>query len=150
MNNNSDEDSSYYYDNTNDTTWQKFTYTYNSNNRISISKDVEVISTNGVQNAKTITINYTYDANGNIASEQDNNGNLNIYDYYTDLKSTPLITSPVKAYYGNYIKDVTTYEGNKTAIDLFYYTFDNKNRLISVKEVSSNGTVTLLTSYTYY
>ena len=152
LNSNNQQDSSYQYNDTQDTTWEKFTYTYNSNNKIVIAKDVQKSSDKmGVHRTDVTTTNYTYDALGNTTSITDNHGIVNNYTYYSDLTySAPLYTSPINFFYGNYVKTLSTNKTGKLITFTYTYTFDSAKRLSTARQVSDDGSISITTTYTYY
>ena len=152
LNSNLQQDSSYQYNNTKDTASDKFTYTYNSKNQIITSTDKEVSSDSaGYHSTYITTTQYTYDTSGNIVSTSDNFGNVTTYTYYPNLKyNAPLYTSPVKFFYGNYIKTETSNSFGSIATITYTYTFDSQNRLSTSNAVASDGSGSVLTTYTYY
>ena len=152
LNNNNEQDSSYQYNDTQDTTWEKFTYTYNSNNKIVTAKDVQKSRDKmGGQRTDITTTNYTYDALGNITSTTDNYGIVNNYTYYANLTyGAPLYTSPINFFYGNYVKTLSTNKTGKLTNFTYTYTFDSAKRLSTARQVSDDGKISVTTVYTYY
>ncbi|MGC4037954.1 MAG: hypothetical protein QM764_18475 [Chitinophagaceae bacterium] len=98
------------------------------------------------------TTNYTYDGGGNQVKEEDSNGQVIAYDFYTDKTYYhPMIGPayiPVTKEY--LIKTITVSSGGSVVeTAAVSYTFDSKDRITSEKTVTDLGTV-IIKRYTYY
>lgn len=143
---NSQPDSTYQYDDTQDTTTEK--YIYNSSNQL--TKMYEYDYSNG-QASLSNTTSYTYDGSGNLVKTEDTDTNVETFDYYTDLVNSmpqisPLLPSPKTSL----IKTHTvTSNGYPVGTVTFTYTFDSLNRISTVTQTESGGTIATST-FTYY
>jgi hypothetical protein len=141
-------DSTFQYNDTQDTMTEK--YIYNASNQCIQTIEYEHIG--GISGITNITTN-TYDANGNLTKTVDTKGSVETYEYYTDLiYRTPIITaffiSPITTEKKQLVKKRTTNAvGGEMVFDVTY-TFDTKGRISTEKEVNEDGD-TLLKTYTY-
>ena len=144
LNSNSFVDSAFQYNNTNDTTTDK--YFYNSSNQL--LKDITYSIENGVQTIDDIT-QYTYDSNGNNITETDDDGTYT-YDYYTDKINNIVLIELYPIGNKNLVK-TTTYNDGSGTVTVFNhtYTFDAHNRVTSETQSDGNGDISIK-SYTYY
>jgi YD repeat-containing protein len=95
--------------------------------------------------------NYTYDNQGNLISTVDSYGKSDSISYYTNLTNNFNLGDtflPIPKYF---VKSVVTTVGTTTTLSQFYYTFDDKNRLIkdSVSIYSNGKGGSHVYSYTY-
>ncbi len=136
-------DSTFQYNDTNDSTTEK--YIYNSAKQLITLKEYDyTLSTGGVLSNTT---NYVYDNNGNQISATDDYS-VTLYDY-TSLANTLVIGAPYFPVNKNLVK-TTTYSFSGTTIVLNHtYTFDANNRL-STETITDGATYTLIKTYTYY
>jgi hypothetical protein len=144
--NNSQLDSTYQYNDTQDTTTEK--YVYSGNNQL------VKLSEYGYYNGHPIlsnTTTYTYDGNGNVMKTMDTDNNVETFDYYPDLVYTMPITSPViPSRKTNLVKTHTvTSNGYLVASVTSTYTFDDKNRISTITDTASDGSVGTKT-FTYF
>ena len=143
INNLSFVDSTFQYDNTHDSTTEK--YFYNSGKQLVTLKEYDYSKITGAQ--LTNTHNYTYDNTGNVILEADNFSTTS-YTYYTDLKNTLSLGQTYFPQTVNLAKTSTYTSGSITITTNMTYTFDSSNRLSSEKDVLSTGDVYIKT-YTY-
>ena len=144
LNSNSLVDSSFQYNDTNDSSTEK--YLYNSAKQLTAIKEYDYSQATGsvLYNVE----NYTYDSNGNVLKITDNNS-VKTYDYYTNLSGVSPSFSPyfpvnknlVKTTVGNVSGDIVTFSHT--------YTFDSSNRLSTETATGDNGESSIKT-YTYY
>ena len=137
-------DSTFQYNDTQDTSTEK--YIYNQNNELIQIKGYDYSSSVSVLSNTTT---YTYDNNGNAITESDDLGKFVTYDYYTDLPNNlnvgMLYTSPSK----NLIKTATAQSGGNQVTATHFYSFDGSNRLIK-DSISTTGTdLIAIRSFTY-
>ena len=117
---------------------------YDASNRLIRKKEYD----EGVIN----TINYTYDAAGNMVKSSDTNGNVDMYEYYTDLvyvmpAIVPFTQSNIKT---ALVKKHTVISyGNVLGSAVNTYTFDSHDRISTLTEVSTEG-LTSVKTYTYF
>jgi YD repeat-containing protein len=140
---NSYVDSTFQYNNTNDTMTEKIIY--NSDKQVIQQREYDYSSVYG--STLTNTTNYTYDNNGNAITQTDNNGTTTT-DYYTDLLNTITLGSIYLPTPKNLPKTVTYTSGGTTESGTHTYTFDSNNRLSTDKTVLTTGDIVLKT-YTY-
>lgn len=139
-------DSTAQYNNSKDTLTEK--YFYNASNQLIKKLEYEYYTGPHLTN----TINYTYDAAGNMIKSTDTDHNVDTYEYYSDLvyvlpQIMPFFNSQKKA---NLIKTHTlTSNGYLVASTATTYTFDNNNRISTIKEIADDGTISTKT-FTYF
>jgi hypothetical protein len=143
INNLSFVDSTFQYNDTHDSTTEK--YYYNAARQLVKVNEYDYSKASGAH--LTNTHNYTYDNAGNVILDVDNNSSR-AYTYYTDLKNTLSLGQTYFPQTVNLAKTTTyTSGGNKVTVNQAY-TFDSSNRLTSEKDVLSTGDVYIKT-YTY-
>jgi len=152
LNSNSLFDSTFQYNDTNDTTTEK--YFYNSNNQLITLNEYDY-SKNYGSDISNIT-SYSYDGNGNIVKTTDTDNQVETFDYYTDLVyampfTNPYLTQGLKASKKmNLLKTHTvTSNGSLVGSVTYTYTFDSDNRISTITQTSDDGTIGVQT-YTYF
>lgn len=143
-------DSTFQYNDTQDSTTEK--YAYNSNQQLVKLLEYNYSKLTGAVLSNTTT--YSYDANGNLVTTADSDGQVYTYEYYPDQVAVmPVITgnlNPNTTKKSNLVKKVSlTSYGNVEGSAVFTYTFDSQNRIISEKAVDTNGSVVVKT-FTYF
>jgi len=137
-------DSSFQYNNTNDTSTEK--YIYDSNNLLIKYKNYNYSTASG--STLTDVTNYQLDSYGNTVDATDYNSVIN-YSYYSNLANTLDLGQVYKTKSYNLIQ-TTTYTsastGSFSATES--YGFDSQSRLIKDTSLVSTGD-TLIRSYTY-
>ena len=139
-------DSTIQYNAAKDTMSEK--YYYNAN-KLLISK-IEFEHASGPQ--ITNSIQFTYDVAGNMVKSMDANRKIETFDYYPDLvyampKIAPFVQNMQKS---QLVKNsIVTMNGRMVKTSVTTYTFDNEDRISSIKETLSDGTVATK-SFTYY
>jgi hypothetical protein len=137
-------DSTFQFNDTQDTTTEK--YLYNADKQLLQINEYDY--SNGISSPSNTTI-YTYDANGNPVTESDDQGKFVTYDYYTDLTNT-LTMGAVYTYHSkNMIKTATTQSGGTQVTATHYYNFDSSNRLIKDSIATTGTDLIAIKSYTY-
>jgi YD repeat-containing protein len=137
-------DSTFQYNDTEDTTTEK--YLYNTDKQLLQIKEYDYSNAVSVLSNTT---SYTYDANGNPITESDDQGKLITYDYYTDLTNT-LTMGAVYTYHSkNLIKTATTQSGGSQVTATHFYSFDSSNRLTRDSITTTVADLTVIKSYTY-
>lgn len=147
LNDHSMIDSSFQYNDTDDSTTEK--YTYNAAHQLIQMKEYEYSKITGAQLMNTTS--YTYDGSGNLIKTQDTDGFTETYTYYADLvKVLPdLFAIAASSDKANLPKTYELKYGANVEISLTYaYTFDSKDRVSTVTETYSDGTIVVKT-YTY-
>lgn len=146
LNSNSLVDSTLQFTDDEDTTTEK--YFYNSANQLIKLNEYDYYSGPELYN----TTHYTYDNSGNLLQSSDTNGQVDTYDYYTDLvyvlpQIFPGTGSPKKM---NLVKTHTvTSNGYPVGSSTTTYTFDSSNRISTIIETADDGTVVTKT-FTYF
>jgi len=142
INNNSFVDSTFQYNDTNDSMTEK--YIYNSSKQLVTIKQYDYSKTTG--STLSNTESYTYGADGNPVKVTDDY-TITTYDYYSSLLNniSPLI--PYLPASKNLVKTTTLNDGSTTVVN-HTYTFDTNNRITSEKDVVDNGDIFIKT-YTY-
>ena len=139
-------DSTFQYNETQDTTTEK--YVYNGSNQL--TKLYEYDYSNGnVFLSNTTT--YTYDSNGNVVKTTDTNNQVETFEYYPDLvNSMPVLSPGMPSKKSNLVKTHTvTSNGYPVDTVTSTYTFDDKNRISTVTDSSSTQIVVTKT-FTYF
>ncbi len=143
LNTNSFADSTLQYNNTQDTTTEK--YFYGANNLMEQAKYYDYHSTGTVL---TGTTTYNYDANGNVATQTDNPGGTTTYTYYDVLNTFSLgntfTPGPI-----NLIRSATLDNGGTPITAMHYYSFDSDNRVIKDSITTTASDLVVVKSYTY-
>jgi YD repeat-containing protein len=137
-------DSTFQFDDTGDTTTEK--YIYNGSKQL-IQQNTYDFSTSGT--FLDNTTNYTYDNLGNVVTSVDNQGKTINYTYYTNLSNTLNMGQNFLPQTVNLVQTATLTSSGTTETVNHYYTFDGNNRLI--KDSASTVEVDLIAikSYTY-
>jgi hypothetical protein len=142
LNSNSLVDSTFQYNDTNDSSTEK--YIYNSAKELVTLKEYDYSLVTGTQLFNTT--NYTYN-NGNQISATDD-FSVTTYEY-TTLVNGLVFGIPYLTFNKNLVKTTTVTSGGSTTILNHTYTFDGSSRLSTEKIVDDNGDIVLKT-YTYY
>lgn len=143
---NSRIDSTFQYDDSMDSTSEK--YIYNSINQLIKIEEYDV--DNGPELSNTTT--YTYDADGNVAKASDSNGKIETFDYYPGLLNVMPLTSPYMLFSGkaNLVKtDAITSNGSPVATIISTYTFDSYNRISMITQTATDGS-SVVKAFTYF
>jgi hypothetical protein len=135
-------DSTVQYNESSDTTTEK--YTYNAGKQLVQLKQYEILG--GSAPSLINTVSYEYDSNQNIIKETDQNS-VTTYEYYSDLLNTLNVGQVYFARNRNLPKTTTVTSGSAQTIN-HAYTFDNLNRLTSEK-ATVGGDETVIYSFTY-
>lgn len=123
-------------------------YYYDASNRLILKKEFESATGSLVTN----TISFTYDGAGNMVKASDTNGNVDMYEYYTDLvyaipAIVPFTQSNIKS---ALVKTHTVISyGNVLGSGVTTYTFDSHDRISTLNEVSTEG-ISSVKTYTYF
>lgn len=142
-------DSTFQYNDTEDTMTEK--YTYDLDNRLVQLKEYDYSKSTGA--VLFNTTGFTYDAGGHLVKTADTDGETHTYEYYPDLSyASPLVTGIPNARATqrmNLVKKHTLSSGNYSVSADYTYTFDDKNRISTEKAELSDGSIAIKT-YTYY
>ncbi len=137
-------DSSFQYNDTNDTSTDKYYY----NSAKQIIKDIEYEYSSGVSTEYNASV-YAYDANGNVSSITDD-FSVTTYDYYTDKVNNISLPNLTPFLNKNLIKTTTYDDGSGDVVVIHHtYTFDSSNRVLTETDTADNGDIFIKT-YTYY
>lgn len=148
MNSNSQPDSTYQYNDTEDTTTEK--YLYNSSAQLVTLKEYDYSKIYGSEiNNST---NYTYDSNGNVAKTTDTNNQVETFEYYPDLVYAMPFTNPASPQGLTSQKKMSlvkthtvTSNGYPVGSATNTYTFDSNNRISTITQTADDGTVAVQT-----
>ncbi len=145
-------DSTFQYNDTYDTTTEK--YIYNSNNQLITLN--EYIYGKNTGSELDNTTSYFYDSNGNVVKTTDTDGHIETFEYYPDLVyampfTNPFLTrslmAPKKM---NLLKTHTvTSNGYPVGSATSTYTFDSNSRISTITQTTDDGTVVVQT-FTYF
>ncbi len=144
LNSNSLVDSTFQYNDTNDSTTEK--YLYNAARQLITLKEYEYSMATG--SVLFNTSNYVYDNNGNAIKVTDNSS-ATTYEYYTGLVNNLVLTTPYFPVNKNLVKTTIVNSGGTIVTLNHTYTFDSFNRLSTEKIIAGNGEMATRT-YTYY
>ena len=148
LNSNALPDSTFQYDNDEDTTTEK--YVYNSKNQLITIKEYNYSTIYGSDIEKVTT--YTYDADGNVATITDTDSQTETLEYYPDLVYAMLFTNPLlnstKAMHLVKTHKVTS-NGYLVGSTVNTYTFDSNKRISTITQTLDDGTVGTQT-FTYF
>jgi len=142
--NNSFIDSSFQYNDTQDSMTEK--YIYNSAKQLITLKEYEYSTATGAVLFNTTHI--LYDSNGNPINATDDNS-VTTYEYYPDLLNNLVFGIPYSPISKSLVKTTTYNESGTSSVFNHVYTFDASNRISTEKITSDDGEV-LIKSYTYY
>jgi YD repeat-containing protein len=137
-------DSTYQYNDTNDSSTEK--YIYNSDKQLVQVKNYNYYFSGAVLNNTT---DYTYDNSGNPVLESNSQGTSTSYTYYTDLPNTFSLGKeffPAPKYF---IKTASSSSGGTPVTATHYYSFDGSNRLVKDSAVTTGVDAIVIKSYTY-
>ena len=141
-------DSTFQYNNTNDTSTEKYVY----NPARQLTRLYEYDYTTVAGSSLWNRTDYTYDGSGNLIKEEDIDNWVTTYEYYTDKRYVMPQVLPFQASNDKISlvkKAVLTIPGVTPIIVNFTYTFDSKDRISTAKEEGSNG-YTIIKTYTYF
>jgi len=142
LNSSSYLDTTFQYDNTGDTTTEK--YIYNGNKQV-IQENIYDYSTSGTSLYSMTT--YSYDNLGNVITSVDNLGNTISYSYYTNLPNNLNLGQTFLPQPINFIKtEILNANGTIETVN-HYYTFDSNNRLIEDSTYTAEVDLIAIKSY---
>ncbi len=137
-------DSTYQYNDTNDTTTEK--YIYNPAGQLIQLKSYIYSYTGAVPD---VTTDYIYDVNGNMIKSTDDQGEIITYTYYPDLVNNFSMGKAFLPQSKNFIKTSTFENGGSPELTTHFYTFDGSNRLVKDSSSTPDLDLTAVKSYTY-
>jgi len=135
-------DSTYQYNDEEDTTSEK--YLYNANNQLTTVKE---FYNSVVDNVTT----YTYDNDGNVVKTTDTDNQVETFDYYPDLVYAMPFTNPLQsAIPAHLVKNhKITSNGYVVANIVSTYTFDSNKRISTITQTLDDGSLAIQT-FTYF
>lgn len=136
-------DSTLQYNDTQDTTTEKYFYT-----GANLLSKVNYYDYHTSGNTLTKTTSYTYDAFGNASTQTDNPGGTTTFTYY-EVLNTFSIGNTFIPQPRNLIRSATLDNGGTPVTVMHYYSFDSSNRLIKDSITTTGVDVIVLKSYTY-
>ena len=138
-------DSTYQYNDTQDTTTEK--YVYNASSQLTKLYEYDYSSGNILLSNTT---SYTYDSNGNVIKTEDTNKNVETFEYYPDLVNTIPVISPLLPSRKTNLEKTHTITSNGYPVGSVTstYTFDSSNRISTITQSTSDGSVVTKT-FTY-
>jgi hypothetical protein len=147
--NNSFLDSTFQYNDTEDSSTEK--YFYNAGNQVIKMQEYTYSTLSGAVLSNTIS--YSYNNEGDLMISTGTDKNTDTYEYYADLSYAPPITfgainSNTTKKFHLVKKHVLTSNGSLVGSADFTYTFDSNNRISTENAVASDGSIVLKT-YTY-
>lgn len=143
LNSDSKLDSTFQYNDTQDTTTEK--YIYNSNKQL--IKMINYVYSGGSSAVDDVTT-YTYDASGDAVKEQDYYSQTTC-EYYTDLSNSLSLGLDFLPFNSKkLVKTTTISDGYSTQVLNHTYTFDSDKRLTGEKIITDTGDIAIKT-YTY-
>ena len=150
INNNGFLDSTFQYNDTQDTTTEK--YIYNTANQLISLKEYDYSAITGVKLYNTTTS--TYNSDGDLISTTDTDNNKNDFEYDTNLSYvSPVVFGLVNPNAGKKFhllkKQTQTSNGYSDGSIDYVYTFDGNDRISTEKATGSDGTISIKT-YTYF
>jgi hypothetical protein len=144
LNTSSNLDSTYQYNDTGDSSTEK--YVYNSTKQLLQIKNYNYHSSGSVPDH---TVDYTYDNMGNVTQESNSQGTSVSYTYYTDLPNTLRLGKPFLPPSKYFIKTASSSSSGTPVTGTHYYSFDGSNRLVKDSAVTTGVDATVIKSYTY-
>ena len=136
-------DSTFQFNDTQDTMTEK--YIYNSAKQLIQLKSYDYSSLGTTLNNTTI---YTYDNNGNVTKESDDNGKVITYTY-TSIQNSLSLGQPFLPTPKYFINTASTSTGGSSVTATHFYSFDSSNRLIKDSAYTSGADVIGIKSYAY-
>jgi len=139
-------DSTYQYNDTQDTTSEK--YTYNGSNQQTKLYEYDFYDGNPVLSNTT---GYTYDSKGNVIKTTDTENQVETFEYYPDLVySMPVLAPSMTSQKTNLVKTHTvTSNGYPVDTVTSTYAFDSNNRISTITGSTSTGMV-ITKTFTYF
>ena len=137
-------DSTYQYDDANDTTTEK--YIYNPTGQLIQLKSYIYSYTGAVPD---VTTDYVYDVNGNMVKSTNDQGEIITYTYVPDLVNNFSMGKAFLPQSKNFIKTSTFENGGSPELTTHFYTFDGSNRLVKDSSSTPDLNLTAVKSYSY-
>jgi hypothetical protein len=136
-------DSTFQYDDSQDTSTEK--YFYDPNHLVTIVNNYDY--SGGVSTLSNQT-QYTYDNNGNALTQSDFSGTTS-FTYYADLPYTLSVGQPYISVPKYFIKTASSDASGSLITATHYYKFDSSNRLVQDSAYVSGVDAIAIKSYTY-
>ena len=137
-------DSTFQYNDTNDSSTEK--YIYNSGKQI-----LQIRNYNYSSGGSKLdhTTDYIYDNLGNAITESTSDGSSTNYTYYTDLPNTLTIGQTFYPQAKYLIKTASSSSSGTPITATHFYSFDSSKRLVKDSAVTTGVSAVLIKSYTY-
>jgi YD repeat-containing protein len=136
-------DSTFQYDNTSDTTTEK--YIYDGNHLLTEVDNYDYFGSVSTLSNQT---QYTYDNNGNAITQTDYSGTTS-FTYYSNLPYTLSVGQPYISVPKYFIKTTSSNSSGSPVTATHYYIFDSSNRLTQDSAYVSGVDAILVKTYTY-
>jgi hypothetical protein len=137
-------DSTFQYNDTNDSSTEK--YIYNSSKQILQIRDYNYSSSGSELDHTT---DYIYDNLGNAITESTSDGNSTNFTYYMDMPNTLTMGQTFFPQSKYFIKTASSSSSGTPVTATHFYSFDGSNRLIKDSAVTTGVSAVLIKSYTY-
>lgn len=137
-------DSTFQYNDTNDSSTEK--YLYNAEKQLVQIKNYNYSYTGAVLDHTT---DYSYDNMGNVTTESNSGGTSTSYTYYTDMPNTLNLGQLFFPQTKYFIKTATSSSGGVPVTATHFYSFDSSNRLIKDSASTIGVDAIVIKSYTY-
>jgi hypothetical protein len=137
-------DSTFQYDDSNDSTTEK--YIYNADKQLIQIRNYNYSSTGAELDHTT---DYIYDNLGNATTESNSDGTSTSYTYYTDMPNT-LNLGQLFFFQTKYlVKTASSSDSGSPITATHFYSFDSNNRLIKDSASTTGVDAIVIKSYTY-
>ena len=137
-------DSTFQYNDTHDSSTEK--YIYNSNKQILQIKNYNYSSSGSELDHTT---DYVYDNLGNAITETTSGGSSTNFTYYTDMPNTLTMGQAFYPQTKYLIKTASSSSSGTLETATHFYSFDNNHRLTKDSAVTTGVSAVLIKSYTY-
>ena len=137
-------DSTFRYNNTGDSSTEK--YIYDPSHSLETQKSYDYSASGAVLNNTT---SFVYDMFGNVEESIDDQGRTIDYQYYIDLHNTLNMGTPYIPQSVFFVKTEKLMEGGTTETVTHYYTFDSNDRLTKDSAATTGVDLIAIKSYTY-
>ncbi|HEX4849693.1 MAG TPA: hypothetical protein VFV08_02750, partial [Puia sp.] len=96
------------------------------------------------------TTDYTYDNNGNMVQESDDQGKVTTYEYYPNLSYNLTMGQSYYFQSKNFVKTATANDNGSVETATHFYMFDSNNRLIEDSAITSGAAdAVVIKTYSY-
>jgi hypothetical protein len=137
-------DSTFQYNDTNDSSTEK--YIYNADKQLIQIKNYNYYYSGAILDHTT---DYSYDNTGSATTESNSDGTSTSYTYFTDLPNTLNLGQLFFPQPKYFIKTATSSSGGSPITATHFYTFDGSNRLVKDSASTTGVDAIVIKSYTY-